>query len=139
MISWFWNSSHNAFFPFFIIICYNLNKEIPFKVAKLAYYFHASKRTIHLKESKIDITKTPLQFKFYSVTSDLNDKFTTNNFQMFNKHCLLIRKANINQISPTQFWNSGLTRLKILFIQASVEQSWILRLHFSNNFMLKQD
>lgn len=72
-------------------------------MAKLTYDFHASERTIHLKESKIDITETPLQFKFYSVTSDLNDKFAINNFQMFNKHCLLISKANINQISPTQF------------------------------------
>jgi len=46
---------------------------MPFKVAKSTYNFRASERTIHLKESRTGITKTRLQFRFYSL-----------NFQMIN-------------------------------------------------------
>lgn len=67
MISWFQALAKKVSCHSFIIICYNLNKEIPFKVAKLTYDFHSPERTIHLKESRIDTTETPLQFRFYSV------------------------------------------------------------------------
>lgn len=56
MLSSFQALAKNLSCPSFFITCYNLKKEIPFKVGKLRCDFHASKRAVHLKESRIDIT-----------------------------------------------------------------------------------